>query len=73
MSDFLKIPDVAKRLGLRPARTYQLAQLGYLPCVRRGRAVFVPRQAFELWLAAQNATAQASVQPAKEVANAVAS
>lgn len=47
----LTVSEAARRLALGRATTYRLVQLGELPCVRIGRAVRVPAQALELWIA----------------------
>jgi excisionase family DNA binding protein len=63
-SEFLRIPEVARRLGLSPSRTYKLAKEGVIPILhhgRNGRGLRVPRQAFEAWLAALNAEALAHI------------
>lgn len=67
MSEFLKAKDVAPRLGLSVRRVYELMELGLIPIVRRGRAVRIPKAAFEQWLAMTNSTALASVQSQQEV------
>lgn len=51
LPDLLKPADVAARLGVSPGRIYQLIADGTLPCIRRGRSVGVPRQAYDRWLA----------------------
>lgn len=49
--------DLGPMLGVSPARVRQLIATGDLPSCRRGRALFVPRAAWEQWLAAQTARA----------------
>ena len=44
----LRLPEVAKRLGLGRSTVYELIQRGELPVVRVGRAVRVPAAALPL-------------------------
>ncbi len=57
----LRIPEVAKRLGIGETKCYQLARAGVLPSVRLGHRVLVPVSAFERWL---EALAERSLQQA---------
>jgi excisionase family DNA binding protein len=59
-SEFLLARDVAPRLGVSLRRTYQLIEAGALPVVRRGRRMWIPVRAFNLWLDTVNATALAA-------------
>jgi excisionase family DNA binding protein len=59
--DLLKPSDIATRLGLTSSRVYQLIAAGEIPCIRMGRAVRIPRPAWEAWLAAQSEQALQSV------------
>lgn len=61
LPDLLKPADVATRLGVSAGRVYQLLADGAIPCVRRGRSVRVPRQAYERWLASLADEATAAV------------
>jgi len=45
--------DLVPLLGLSRSRVYQLIAQGELPAVRQGRAIRVPRAAWERWLARQ--------------------
>jgi excisionase family DNA binding protein len=49
----LTVTEVARRLSLGRATTYQLVRRGELPSVRVGRAVRVPVHALEAWIAAR--------------------
>ena len=49
--EMLRPRDVAPRLGVSPRRVYQLVREGGLPAIRQGRAIRIPRAAFEQWLA----------------------
>ncbi len=48
--DLLKAADVAAILGVTTGRVYQLIAAGRIPGVRLGRAIRVPRRAWEAWL-----------------------
>ena len=49
--DWLKVPEVAKLLGLPKTRTYELIQRGELPAVRIGeRSIRVNRKELERFL-----------------------
>ena len=63
---FLKISDVARELGLSTSRTYALVREGHIP-VRRGRAVRIPRVAFERWIEGRIEAALATVREPKPV------
>jgi excisionase family DNA binding protein len=62
MPDFMSVAEVRARLGKTDARIYQMIAEGRLPAVRWGRAVKIPRRAFEKWIEDQTAAALASVQ-----------
>jgi excisionase family DNA binding protein len=49
----LRPGQVAVILGLGRSTTYQLMAAGVLPTVRIGRAVRVPKDALERWIAAR--------------------
>jgi putative molybdopterin biosynthesis protein len=51
----LTVREVARRLSLGRATTYPLVQRGELPSVRIGRAVRVPAQALDRWVAEHTA------------------
>ena len=61
--EILRPGDVAEKLGVTPARVYQMCAASLLPHVRYGRAVRIPRQAWDSWLEEQNKAAAASVRP----------
>ncbi len=48
--EILRAPEVAKMLGLSPARVYALAAAGAIPCWRVGRARYFPKRALLRWL-----------------------
>ena len=62
--------DLAAMLGLTSNRVYQMISAGLIPTVRIGRAIRIPRQAWEDWLATQNRTARASLKDDGEAADA---
>lgn len=62
----LKPGEIAAMLGLTTGRVYQLIKNGTLPAVRRGRAVRIPRSAFDLWLEEQCALAISSAHRLRE-------
>lgn len=49
--EMLRPGDLAPRLGVSRARVYQLIAQGLIPALRRGRAIWIPRLAWESWLA----------------------
>ncbi|HEV8639136.1 MAG TPA: helix-turn-helix domain-containing protein [Chloroflexota bacterium] len=61
--EFLRVRDVAVRLGVSESRVYQMAAQSAIPVARfaGGRALRVPRAAFERWLEEQTEAALASV------------
>jgi excisionase family DNA binding protein len=58
MMEFLKAYEIGSQLGLSTGRIYQMARAGELPCIRVGRLMKFPRQAWEEWLDEQNAAAR---------------
>ena len=62
----LRASELALLLGLSRGRVYQLIAARQLPAVRRGRAIRVPRAAFEKWLADQSEEALATLQGGDE-------
>lgn len=58
---FMPVKDVAARLGLSRNRVYALLKAGRLPAYREGRAIRVPREAFDAWMQGRVAEALASV------------
>ena len=53
MADFMRISEVAERLGVGTRRAYRLAQRGEIPSVRHGGSIRVPRAAWEQYLEAE--------------------
>lgn len=53
--------DLAFMLGADRQQVYRWIRENRLPSVRLGRAIYVPRAAFERWLEAQNQQALAAV------------
>ena len=62
--DLLKPADIAMSLGVSRSRVYQLMRDGSVPFIRMGKAVRVPRRAWERWLEIQDDMAAASVKGA---------
>jgi excisionase family DNA binding protein len=60
--EFLRAADVAPMLGVTTRRVHQLARAGRIPVVREGRAVLIPRRAWEQWLDLRADEALAAVQ-----------
>jgi excisionase family DNA binding protein len=54
----LKPDDVADRLSLGRSQIYEMPRRGELPAVRIGRAVRVPVQALNEWIAGQTKEGQ---------------
>lgn len=52
--EMLKPSDLAPRLGVTTGRVYQLIAEGLIPSVRIGRAIRVPRKAWDEWLKEQH-------------------
>ncbi len=50
----LRIPEVAKALGLGRTKVYELIAAGELPVIRLGRAVRVSVTALQKWVEEQN-------------------
>jgi excisionase family DNA binding protein len=61
----LTAADLAPLLGISRRRVYQLIHSGGLPAIREGRAIKIPRPAFEAWLADQAARAVAAMRTVK--------
>ena len=59
--ELYKVKDVAVRLGVTPARVYQLVSESSLPHVRRGRAIFIPRKAWRAYIESLNNAALATL------------
>ena len=57
--------DIAEKLGVTPARVYQLCDAGVIPHIHWGRGVRIPRTSWERWLQEQDAKAAASVRQSK--------
>jgi excisionase family DNA binding protein len=58
---YVKVSDVAERLGLSIPRIYQLLQARQLPHVRRGARLLIPARAFEEWCEAETDHAHENV------------
>jgi excisionase family DNA binding protein len=58
----LRPADIAAELGFSRSRVYQLIASGMLPGTRRGRSIWIPRAAWEKWLAGQAEAAMRGVQ-----------
>ncbi len=52
--EMLKPSDLAPRLGVTTGRVYQLIAEGIIPSVRIGRAIRIPRKAWDEWLREQH-------------------
>jgi excisionase family DNA binding protein len=59
--EMLRPADIAARLGVSPGRIYQLIAAGLIPAVRVGRALRIPRAAWEGWLRERSEEALASL------------
>ena len=46
----LRIPEVARMLGIARSLAYEMARDGRLPVVHIGKAVRVPRRRLEAWI-----------------------
>ncbi len=46
----LRIPEVARTLGIARSLAYEMARQGTLPVVHIGKAVRVPRRRLEAWI-----------------------
>jgi excisionase family DNA binding protein len=61
VKEMLRPSEIAGSLGLTTGRVYQLIAAGALPAVRIGRAIWIPRMAWEGWLMAQSDRAMGAV------------
>jgi excisionase family DNA binding protein len=61
---FLSMWEVARRLDVSISRAYALTRAGAIPHIRRGRAVRVPKGAFDAWVAGQEREALAALRAA---------
>ncbi len=61
----LKPSEIAAQLGLSTGRVYQMIDQGIIPATRVGRALRVPRAAWEAWLDEQQRSAVASARQRK--------
>lgn len=59
--EMLRPSDVAESLGVTAGRVYQLIAAGEIPATRVGRAIRIPRQAWEAWLRKTSEEALASL------------
>jgi excisionase family DNA binding protein len=51
--EFLRPAEIAPLLGVTSGRICQLVAAGVIPATRRGRAIYIPRVAWERWLTEQ--------------------
>jgi excisionase family DNA binding protein len=58
--EVLRPADLVPLLGVSRSRIYQMLREGSLPAIRQGRAIRIPRSAWERWLASQADRALAS-------------
>jgi excisionase family DNA binding protein len=49
-SMLLRIPEVARTLGIARSLAYEMARDGRLPAVHIGKAVRIPRRRLEAWI-----------------------
>ncbi len=63
--EVLRPADVAPLLGISTGRLYQMIRAGIIPAVRIGRALRIPRAAWESWLEEQRKRAVAAAQQAR--------
>jgi excisionase family DNA binding protein len=66
---FLKPAEIAPMLGLTTGRIYQMIAAGELPATRVGRAIRVPRAAWERWLELQSEMAFSAAADARKRGN----
>ena len=52
--ELLRPADVAPLLGVTTGRVYQLIAAGRIPALRQGRAIRIPRSAWNAWLREQS-------------------
>lgn len=57
---YLDVAAVARLLGVKSSRAYQLISAGNLPALRRGRRILIPKLALNAWLEEEAATALAA-------------
>ncbi|HEV8280692.1 MAG TPA: helix-turn-helix domain-containing protein [Candidatus Limnocylindrales bacterium] len=46
----LRVPEVARTLGIARSLAYEMARDGRLPTIHIGKAVRIPRQRLEAWI-----------------------
>jgi excisionase family DNA binding protein len=61
VQEMFRVKDIAGRLRVTPARVYQLVSESSLPHVRRGRAIYIPREAWRAYMKSLNDAALAAV------------
>jgi excisionase family DNA binding protein len=59
--DLMRPADVAPLLRVTTGRIYQMVAAGCIPAVRLGRAIRIPRAAWEEWLRGKSDEALASL------------
>ncbi len=60
----LRVPEVARTLGIARSLAYEMARDGRLPTVHIGKAVRIPRRRLEAWIE-ERAQAEAAGIPAR--------
>lgn len=63
--EVLRPSEIASLLGVTSGRVYQLIADGVIPATRIGRALRIPRAAWEAWLLAQRRQAVAQARRAR--------
>ena len=64
--ELLRASDLAGEMGYSRSRIYQLLAAGILPSVREGRAIWIPKSAWQAWLVGLKDQALASVRGGTE-------
>ena len=59
----LRIPEVARTLGIARSLAYEMARDGRLPTVHIGKAVRVPRRRLQDWIDARARAEEAVIRP----------
>lgn len=62
-SMLLRIPEVARTLGIARSLAYEMARDGRLPTVHIGKAVRIPRRRLEAWIEDQAQAEEAGLRP----------
>lgn len=64
--EMLRASDLAPMLGVSACRVYQLIAAGEIPAVRIGRAIRVPRRAWDQWVEGRSKAALSSVRASEQ-------